>query len=399
MGNDSFATSGDNGRRAVQRTPTGRRLRVLVVIVTLALVFALGGVVASRFMVSPAQRDAMAEAPPPSLITAAVTERELEDTVVTRGDVVALSSVDALAGRAFPISPAVITKAPLAVGKQAAAGSVLVEVAGRPVIALPGDLPAYQDLATGSSGPLVAQLQKALTSMGIKVTDAEGTFGGSTAAGVRAVYATAGYPEQDTLPMAEVSFLPALPAQVVTSSARRGSLATEASLVIAAGNPVVRIASPDQQLLALARQGAKARLADELGGEAADGVLQAPEQQLTGDGGSQNPEDQEPKADEAQPAGGAAETTVTVLPDEPLPMTWFGANVRVTVSAAATEGKVLTVPSGAIRVDGEGRTVVTLVGDDGQRDVEVVTGLTGGGFVQVDGDLAAGDQARVGERR
>lgn len=80
-------------------------------------------------------------------------------------------------------------------------------------------------------------------------------------------------------------------------------------------------------------------------------------------------------------------------------MTWFGANVRVTVSAAATEGKVLTVPSGAIRVDGEGRTVVTLVGDDGQRDVEVVTGLTGGGFVQVDGDLAAGDQVRVGERR
>ena len=108
-------------------SPTSRRLRILVVIIALAIAFALGGVVASRFMVTPAQRDAMAEAPPASLLTATVTERELEDAVVTRGDVVALSAVDVLAGRQFAEDPAVITAAPLGTGKEAEAGAVLAE--------------------------------------------------------------------------------------------------------------------------------------------------------------------------------------------------------------------------------------------------------------------------------
>ena len=35
-------------------------------------------------------------------------------------------------------------------------------------LALPGDLPAYEDLAAGAEGPLVAQLQKALQATGAK---------------------------------------------------------------------------------------------------------------------------------------------------------------------------------------------------------------------------------------
>jgi hypothetical protein len=47
-------------------------------------------------------------------------------------------------------------------------------------------------------------------------------------------------------------------------------------------------------------------------------------------------------------------------------------------------------------VDGEGRTVVTVVADGTQSDVEVTTGLTGGGFVEVSGDIAAGAEVLVG---
>ena len=46
------------------------------------------------------------------------------------------------------------------------AGDVLVEVTGRPVIALTGPLPAYRDLVVGDIGPDVAQLEQALAAIG-----------------------------------------------------------------------------------------------------------------------------------------------------------------------------------------------------------------------------------------
>ena len=366
-------------------SPTGRRLRILVVIMALAIAFALGGVVASRFMVTPAQRDAMADAPPASLLTATVTERELEDAVVTRGDVVALSAVDVLAGRRFAEDPAVITEAPLGTGKEAEAGAVLAEVNGRPVFALPGELPAFHDLAPGATGPLVVQLQDALKTMKLKVDDKPGEFGDSTAAAVGKLYTKAGFPAQETLPMAEVAFLPTLPAKVVSSTLRRGGLASEGSLVLAAGNLVVRVDNPDQQLIALAQKEAPTRLAHELIGEAVDAALQP----------MQGAAPVEGEASEVA-ASDDDGTSVTAVPAEPLPLSWLGANVRVTVASATTDGAVLTVPSTAIRVDGAGRAVVTVLADGTQSDVEVTTGFTGGGFVEVSGDIAAGAEVLVG---
>lgn len=384
--------------KQASNTPMRRRLRLLGYVVGLAVAFAGGGVAATQFMTTPEQRAANADAPPASTITATVTMREISNTVVTRGNVTTGDSVNVLAGRTFASSAAIITAVRAKVGEEAAAGAAVLEVNGRPIFALPGELPGYEDLASGASGPLVVQLQEALRATGATIDDPEGQFGKSTAAAVQAMYTNAGYPAQESLPANEVAFVPSLPARVVSSTARRGGIASESSLLLAAGELVVIVENPDRELVNLARQEAPVRLANELLGESADATLQpataqGPEHQVDGggpaEGGSKEP---------ATAPGGAENksTVLTIVPKEPLPLTWLDTSVRVTVTAAASQGNVLAVPQAAVHTDGGGRTVVTVVTDKGRRDVEVTTGATGEGYVQITGEVAEGDAVAVG---
>ena len=64
-----------------------------------------------------------------------------------------------------------------------------------------------------------------------------------------------------------------------------------------------------------------------------------------------------------------------------------------TIVVATDEG--LTVPVGAVRADGRGRPVVTVVTATGDRDVVVAPGVSGGGVVSVRGDLREGDRVRL----
>src|SRR5690606_8424669 len=80
-------------------------------------------------------------------------------------------------------------------GAELGALSVALEVAGRPLIVLPGELPAYRTLRIGVSGPDVLQLKQALGSLGIGAGDAaSAVFDRATAEGIRQLYAQAGYP-------------------------------------------------------------------------------------------------------------------------------------------------------------------------------------------------------------
>jgi peptidoglycan hydrolase-like protein with peptidoglycan-binding domain len=86
---------------------------------------------------------------------------------------------------------------------------------------------------------------------------------------------------------------------------------------------------------------------------------------------------------------------------DPLPSAWTGRNVRVTFTAAATEGEVLVVPVAALSSGGDGAARVEVVGDDGAVTVvNVEPGLSAEGFVEVEpvegGELAAGDLVVVG---
>ena len=84
-----------------------------------------------------------------------------------------------------------------------------------------------------------------------------------------------------------------------------------------------------------------------------------------------------------------------------LPREWTGRNVRVTFTAAATEGEVLVVPVAALSSGGDGVARVEKVGDDGTVTVVgVEPGLSAEGFVEVTpldgGTLEAGDLVIVG---
>ena len=172
-----------------------RRQRVLLWVALAAAVVSTGGLVASTFVKSPAQQAAEAAAPPASVLTAPVEDRVLANTVVTRGTVAAsaqyeITPTSATQGSSTPVLTAVRTK----VGGRVEPGSVLLEVSGRPLIVLPGAVPAYRDLKPNDDGNDVAQLQNALKQLGhYHGGDPAGHFGPATKAAVTALYQHLGY--------------------------------------------------------------------------------------------------------------------------------------------------------------------------------------------------------------
>lgn len=73
-----------------------------------------------------------------------------------------------------------------------------------------------------------------------------------------------------------------------------------------------------------------------------------------------------------------------------------GANVTVRVSIGSTDGEVLTVPVAAIVTSADGRPRVQIeVAKDKTRSVEVRTGLTADGEVEVTGELKEGDRVVI----
>ncbi|MFC8869537.1 peptidoglycan-binding protein [Streptomyces sp. NPDC057148] len=172
-----------------------RRRWVAAVAVGSALL-AVAGFGASQVIKSPAQAAADTEPPPADVLTAPVERRVLKETVVLRGTVEAGESVTVtpVASGGEGAAEPVVTKLPVEAGDTVRAGQVLLEVSGRPVFALRGKVPVYRDLKPGAEGDDVAQLQKALRSLGHGTgDDASGIFGAGTKAALQAFYAGLGY--------------------------------------------------------------------------------------------------------------------------------------------------------------------------------------------------------------
>ncbi|MGH3417583.1 MAG: hypothetical protein ACRDSS_14025, partial [Actinocrinis sp.] len=145
------ADTGDTGEtleitgREPARRPAGpghSRRALLWTAVGAALV-STGGLAASTLVKSPAQQAAETGPPAASVLTAAVENRVLKNTVVARGTVEAARQVQvtpsgSTQGSATQVVTAVRTKS----GARVEPGAVLLEVSGRPLIALPGAVPA-----------------------------------------------------------------------------------------------------------------------------------------------------------------------------------------------------------------------------------------------------------------
>jgi multidrug efflux pump subunit AcrA (membrane-fusion protein) len=91
---------------------------------------------------------------------------------------------------------------------------------------------------------------------------------------------------------------------------------------------------------------------------------------------------------------------LTIRPAKSWSTRFAGQDVRITITAAATSGRVLAVPEAAMSSGADTRTTVTVVDGAGrQRTVQVEAGVSADGMVQVTplhGGLAAGDDVVVG---
>jgi len=175
----------------------GRR-SILALVAAVAVLAAGIGWVAGRQIKSPGQIAADQEPPEPSLITVPVEFRTLSQNVIVRGTVRLSDQTPLSVGST--VGSSVITRLAKESGDTIDEGDVLVEVAGRPVIALQGSLPAFRNLIPGLEGPDVEQLQEALVRLGYDPGTVNGVYGASTATAVEALYRDRGYPAPETDP-------------------------------------------------------------------------------------------------------------------------------------------------------------------------------------------------------
>ncbi len=190
---DAVAPPTRSGSQGWRRLFAGNR--VIWVMATVAIVALVAGLGLGQLIVSPGQAAADADAPAGGLITVPIENRQLANDVTMRGDATYADSVE------VSIETGELAGAPIVTGQvpEVAAifdtASIALEVTGRPVIVLPGDLPVYRTLRVGVSGPDVLQFKQGLNAAGIDAGALDSdVFDAQTANAVTALYAKVGYP-------------------------------------------------------------------------------------------------------------------------------------------------------------------------------------------------------------
>lgn len=167
--------------------------RTLWIVALAAVVCLVAGLLVGRFLFSPGASSA--DAPEAGLVTVPVEFGPLSNDVTLRADVGYADAVEVKLDTSAMSGAAVVTGLVPEVGATLTPLSIALEVVGRPVIVLPGELPAYRTLRFGVSGPDVIQLKQALVALGIDAGDVNSNvFDQATANAVGQLYAQVGYP-------------------------------------------------------------------------------------------------------------------------------------------------------------------------------------------------------------
>jgi HlyD family secretion protein len=356
----------------------------------------------------------------PSVLAVPVESRVLETAVVDRG------TVQYSEGMVVPLlgvgGESVVTWS-AGVDARLDAGDVLVEVSGRPVFVLPGDVPMYRMLERGTAGGDVVQFQEAMVGLGLREEPPTGRFDADDERAAAVLYVHAGY-EPDTrfapsgvaaladrwrtltggllecpdpcegeiadirdqlvdryaaarvrVPPAEVVFLADLPRRVD-------------SVPQAGSTPSFRLTAESME--AVVTMGATRATSLEVGMEAVVDI-DAGAVEATG-----------VISDIVVGTGEQAGVwVVSITLDEVLPEL-LGQAVRVRIPLVSSEGPVLAVPLSALSAGGDGSTSVTVQEPDGTtRRVQVRTGMVADGYVEVqatNGDLTVDDYVVVGQQ-
>jgi peptidoglycan hydrolase-like protein with peptidoglycan-binding domain len=284
----------------------------------------------------------------------------------------------------------IATAAPLRLGALVEEGTVVAEIALRPVIVLSGDIPMFRDLSVASAGRDVLQLQQALVRRGL-TPETDGVLGPQTVDAVAKLYAFRGYappnPGAQTgrgarggpvVLKSEVIFVRGLPARLLGRPLRVGQTVQGAVARLSSGGVFVRAAATSADRGDI-RIGSRATI--RVSGRGVSG-------RVTAIGALTRKRDSDLRAH-----------PLTIQPTKPLPRRLLDRSVQVIISARATRGRTLVVPVAAISAGADGSARLTRVRADETTPVRVRPGLSANGYVSVrtqPGDLRPGDQVVVG---
>ena len=255
-----------------------KRLRPLVVVIIVVFATGILGWWAGRQSVSTSKLAKINAAPQNAVVTEPVVLKLLQSTVSSTGTVTTASQVAVNFGTEnIPNAVSIYTADGPKVGSTVTAGSVIAEIAGRPVFALQGFTPMYRQLSDQTTGPDVQELQSSLRSLGYKDGDSPGVYGSSTEAAMRKFYSDRGYSieqaspsstsisslptdtststllpspltstgtiaqELPIVPQAEIVFLPSLPATVISTSESLGGSISNPAMTLGYGSPIVNL--------------------------------------------------------------------------------------------------------------------------------------------------------------
>jgi multidrug efflux pump subunit AcrA (membrane-fusion protein) len=170
-----------------------KRVNVLWAILGVVGGMAVGAWYMGSRIQSPAEMAARTAAPEPSAILVPVESRALSSDIVTRGTVrFGLPQPISIAPSTVKGGVGLISSLPRP-NSNFGEGEVILSASGRPVFVLSGAAPAFRDMAPGTSGADVRQLEEALARLGFNPGTVDGNYDQKTSAAVERLYQKAGW--------------------------------------------------------------------------------------------------------------------------------------------------------------------------------------------------------------
>lgn len=382
-----------------------KRRTVAIIVVAAMMVSALGTVVATRLIRSPAEQAARTAAPEPTPILVAVEERVLSTSIVSRGTGQFGSPRQlAVTSSRLKDGPQVVTSlAP--VGTSVREGEVVMTLSGRPVFLLVGAVPSYRDLGPTMAGDDVRQLEEALERLGFDPGRADGVYDAATGDAVARMYRQAAAeplmaseeqlavvrPDHAGLvdgalaaagvqvPADEVIFVPSAPVRVAEHAAELGARA-DAPLLAVTDSVITVIGALPIEEAGLVAEGMEVAIDEPDLGISATGTVSG----VAGQPGTNGAD------------GFHVSFEVTVAD---APQALVGASVRLTIPIESTQtaGQVVPVSAVSLGADGSSRVQRSV---DGQLEfVPVEPGFSAEGYVTISAtgvELAVGDMVVIG---
>lgn len=341
--------------------------------------------IASSFKTSE-QKAAEAQAPEPSLVTASVERRTLENTLPL------VCSVDYTDQRELSVANAALgaqyTSVDIVQGEELGNGSLVAEVNGAPVFTLLGGFSLYRDLTLDAQGPDAQLLNDALVALGYQLPRVGADVDTVTEETYRALgvlYTHFGYKplsKEDAIPASSFIVLKDQ-ATVISKPRSTGDVSSEALALLSSGQkelackPVTGTLSPE------VATGQRLRL--NTGASVTYPVEVKTEKATTGASAGSGSEAQAVPKTQTGTDTGTKYVAVQVPESDLGGLSRFNAELILDSSPQAG----LVVPSSALYTTGQGSTLKLQEGTE-TRDITVRVTFSANGYSMIEADSSTG---------